>query len=180
MGCSSMPVFKDNMYFNSDAIEEFNKMALKYHNNCRKKHNVPKLELSIKLCNKSQEILENLFTNINYTNDRDNEYGENIYISDDSNFDARKVENACKSWYQEKKKYNFESNKYQNETGHFTQMVWKETKKIGFGYTKTDQGKTYFLALYEPCGNELFCFKDNVLVEEEKEKEKEKENKELI
>ena len=126
-------------------LQQMRSWLLLYNSERSSSRGGAKLELSIKLCNKSQEILENLFTNINYTNDRDNEYGENIYISDDSNFDARKVENACKSWYQEKKKYNFESNKYQNETGHFTQMVWKETKNIGFGYTKTDQGKTYFL-----------------------------------
>ena len=41
-------------------------------------------------------------------------------------------------------------------------MIWKDTRRIGFGYLKSNNGKIYFLALYSPAGNDLFKFKENV------------------
>ena len=163
MGCSSTNenIHINNNYFDKDRIVEFDKIALNYHNKIRKKHEAHFLKLSEDLRNKAQEKVEALMKKINYMDDNDNEFGENLFICDE-NLNPRKIEDACKTWYDEKNKYNFLSNKYQKGTAHFTQMVWKETKDIGFGYGKAN-GKNYFLALYSPCGNELFCFKDNVI-----------------
>jgi hypothetical protein len=40
------------------------------------------------------------------------------------------------------------------ETGHFTQLVWKGSKKVGFGLASKD-GKDYVVAEYDPPGNYL-------------------------
>ena len=102
-------------------------------------------------------------SNIHYEKDDfDNEIGENLYISTEDRKNNDNIINACKIWYNEKNKYNFDLNKYQKGTGHFTQMVWKETQKIGFSYCKLKNGKSIFLVLYYPIGNEIFKFKKNV------------------
>lgn len=38
-------------------------------------------------------------------------------------------------WYNEMNVYNFEQNDFMEQAGHFTQIVWKNTKKLGVGYT---------------------------------------------
>ena len=67
---------------------------------------------------------------------------------------------ATDDWYSEIKMYNFKKD-YQNGTGHFTQLVWKETEEVGFGVA--NKGSTYYVvANYYPAGNFLGQFANNV------------------
>ena len=68
----------------------------------------------------------------------------------------------CNSWYEEKKNYFKNSNKYSKNTSHFTQMIWKSTTDVGFGFKK--KGDYYYgVAFYYPPGNVLGEYKENVL-----------------
>ena len=142
------------------------KLVLYYHNYFRDKHNAEKLIFSSELSQKAQSKLIQLEKDIfNYNSqDDDNEIGENLFITKEKDVDI--IEKACQTWYNEKNNYNFNLNKYQNGTGHFTQMIWKKTKEIGSGYLEAKNGNIYFLVLYSPIGNELFKFIENI--EEEK------------
>lgn len=62
-----------------------------------------------------------------------NEYGENIYYA--FNFDPS-AEHCVKSWYDEIKNYNFSKPGFSSQTGHFTQVVWKDSIELGVGITK--------------------------------------------
>ena len=68
-----------------------------------------------------------------------------------------------KSWYDEINKYNFNSKKFIKGTGHFTQIVWKNSKEVGFGIAQAADGSYFCVANYYPCGNFLGEFEDNVL-----------------
>lgn len=68
----------------------------------------------------------------------DNDCGENIYCKMST---APKVtataKEAIEAWYSEIKDYNYEENKFKPGTGHFTQVVWKNTTHFGIAHTKS-------------------------------------------
>ena len=146
------------------------KKTLEIHNKFRKKHGIENLKLNEDLCKIAQSSAEK-YSETNIENMymitpklyKDNIVGENIAIID--NNDNIKFEDIVNKWYEEKKNYKFNSNKYVENTGHFTQLIWKETKEVGFGYKKI-YGKMYFIAIYYPAGNILNQFKYNVLEEQ--------------
>jgi len=68
------------------------------------------------------------------------DYGENLYSSWSSSTSSNgpSLEVAEKSWYGEVKDYDFSDGDFGSSTGHFTQVVWKDTKKIGCAKVKCD------------------------------------------
>ena len=156
------------------AIHQLWKKTLEKHNEFRKKHRIENLELNETLCEIAQSRaekysktdLEKLYMippNL-YKGDI---VGENIAIID--NYDDINFEDIINKWYEEKQKYDFNSNNYIENTGHFTQLIWKETKEVGFGHKKSFNGKMYFIAIYYPAGNIFRQFKNNVLEEQDDE-----------
>ncbi|KAH8419017.1 hypothetical protein KR222_000773, partial [Zaprionus bogoriensis] len=82
-------------------------------------------------------------------------YGENLcYVSSDPL-------NCVQLWYDEIKDYDFDNPGYSPETGHFTQLIWKESKSMGIGEHTAD-GTSYVVARYKPPGNVEGEFPDNV------------------
>ena len=57
-----------------------------------------------------------------------------------------------KSWYEEIKDYNYEIGKVTDENGHFTQLIWKDSREVGFGVA-FNGNSVYTVANYFPCGN---------------------------
>ncbi len=166
MGCCLCCQVIENEY-NPKEIKELYDKALEVHNKYREMHKVDALQLDDNLCKKAQERLNQLLKEKNRNKliikDYGKNIGENLWIGEKKIFDIKRLEEACESWYNEKIKYKFDSNKYQSGTGHFTQMVWKGTRIVGFGFLQYHENKSYFLALYYPPGNKLFHFKENVI-----------------
>ena len=80
------------------------------------------------------------------------------------------VDNAAKEaidmWYDEVKNYNFSRPGYQPRSGHFTQLVWKESKEFGVGHAQTSDGQlNIVVARYRPAGNVLRQYELNVFPE---------------
>ena len=87
-----------------------------------------------------------------------NDMGENIFKCQGTEATG---EMATNDWYNEVKSHNFKKD-FQKNTGHFTQIIWKDTKEVGFG--KASRGNTYYVvANYYPPGNFLGKYQDNVL-----------------
>lgn len=93
---------------------------------------------------------------------------------------------AVAAWGDERDKYNFKKGDFSKETGHFTQLVWKETTSLGCSRTKCDSKNNggapgyYVVCEYAPAGNVLGNFRSNVQERvkgdgDQKEEEKEKE-----
>ena len=147
----------------SPEYDNFCNEALQAHNNYRKIHHTEPLKLNRELCKIAQNYSEHL-ANVGRLQHSDNNYhndamGENLYCCFGKDPTGSSV---TSSWYSEIKNYNY-SGDWSNGTGHFTQIVWKETKEVGFGKAKDQNGKTFVVANYYPAGNVLGFFKYNVL-----------------
>lgn len=142
----------------------FQEEALKAHNEYRQKHHSPILTLNNDL-NRIAQNYANKISKINSLDHSNNEYkgeplGENIYMCQGMEPTGTDM---TKAWYDEINKYIFNSKKFISGTGHFTQIVWKNTKEVGFGIAKSNDGSFFCVANYFPCGNFLGEFDENVL-----------------
>ncbi|KAH9384548.1 hypothetical protein HPB48_026556 [Haemaphysalis longicornis] len=68
------------------------------------------------------------------------------------------------AWYDEIKMHKWKE--FQHETGHFTQVIWKGSKYVGSGIAKLGR-KIFVVSNYDPPGNVLGTFAENVLKPQE-------------
>ncbi|CAN8276196.1 unnamed protein product [Cochlearia groenlandica] len=76
-------------------------------------------------------------------------YGENIAWSsgDMSGVDAVNM------WVKEIDDYDYSSNTCTKECGHYTQVVWKNTLRVGCAKVTCNNGATFITCNYDPAGN---------------------------
>lgn len=66
------------------------------------------------------------------------------------------------SWYNECKQYDYRARHlYQSQTGHFTQVVWKNSQEVGFARAH-GSSMNFAVAMYYPAGNFLGEYEKNV------------------
>ena len=68
--------------------------------------------------------------------------------------------------YSEVTNYNFKKHEGKGTVGHFTQVVWKTSQKVGMGVakkTKNGMNKVYVVARYSPAGNNIGMNAGNVM-----------------
>jgi hypothetical protein len=53
---------------------------------------------------------------------------------------------ATSAWYDEIKLYNWSKPGFSSGTGHFTQVVWKGSQKVGFGFASNKKGQDFIVA----------------------------------
>lgn len=80
------------------------------------------------------------------------ELGENIAFGSSSQKTSATGQEVADMWYNEIEKYDF--NRHGGPgTGHFTQVVWKDSKEVGIGIATSRDGRWYVVADYYPPGN---------------------------
>lgn len=148
-----------------ESEDKFEEAALEAHNEYRKKHGVAALKLDKKLCSYAQEWADKLAKTDSFEHRTNQELGENLFCSWSSNHKAKcPGDKPVDSWYSEIKSYNFGSEPTSLSSGHFTQVVWKTSKKLGIAKARSPKsGKTIVVANYEPAGNWVGQYKENVL-----------------
>ena len=138
---------------------------LAHHNKVRKDVGNKPLIWSTQLATYAQEWANHLAkeNNCNITHriepgQQGKTYGENIFWG--SSATEFKPIDASKDWYSEIKLYKYreltEKNWY--ATGHYTQMIWKDTKEVGVGVSVCADGALIVVANYYPAGNYLHQF----------------------
>ncbi|VDO03943.1 unnamed protein product [Rodentolepis nana] len=81
------------------------------------------------------------------------DYGENIAKKTGTPGFKLTGTEATLMWYSEIADYDFEKGD-QIDCGHFTQCIWKDTKRAGFGMSKTREGDVAIVVgQYRPPGN---------------------------
>jgi len=146
------------------AAIKFQKEALDSHNQYRQKHGVAPLKIDKKLCSYAQEWANKLAKEDSFEHRTNQDFGENLYCSWSSNPKAKCAgSKPVDSWYSEMTKYTFGSEPTSSASGHFTQVVWKKTQRLGIAKAKSPKsGKIIVVANYEPAGNWIGQYKDNV------------------
>lgn len=147
----------------ADGFSTIQRECLDSHNKCRAKHGVKPLRLNQKICEYSQKWAEKLASSELLEHSGSHQYGENLYYCWHS--DPRivmKGNEPVESWYSEVKTHKYGGKPRTNETGHFTQVVWKDTKELGVGVAKSKSGKVFVVTNYSPPGNFIGKYKENV------------------
>ena len=134
------------------------------HNLYRAKHSAPNLERNSQLDAIAQAYSEKLVTLgylVHSSNTLNGNYiGENLYFGYNAGYLGTAPVDA---WYDEIKDYDFAKSEFTSGTGHFTQVVWKNSKQVGCGVACGSNDHCYVTCNYYPGGNYLGQFKDNVL-----------------
>lgn len=60
-------------------------------------------------------------------------------------------QSAVDAWYNEVASYSYSNPGWSGATGHFTQLVWKDTTRVGCGYNARCAMATY-VCQYAPAG----------------------------
>ncbi|UJR20836.1 hypothetical protein I4U23_023947 [Adineta vaga] len=141
---------------------EFIREALQVHNELRRKHGVEPLRLNNDLCKLAQEWANHLTTTgvlvHSKTKYKNQQIGENLRCQSWPVTGKEMTE----SWYNEAKKYDYHNRQlYQSETGHFTQVVWKNSQEVGFAQVQ-GPSMNFAVAMYHPAGNFLGKYEENV------------------
>jgi len=147
-------------------IKDFTKDVVDQHNKHRKLHGkVGDLKQSKELDVIAQGWADHLATvgqlshSVNtYEGDR---LGENVasrWSSSGADYQGSEV---VDQWYSEVSKYNY-STEHQGDAGHFSQVVWKDSKLIGVGKAFAKDGRVFVVCNYHPTGNILGTFNENV------------------
>ncbi|RNA32892.1 Golgi-associated plant pathogenesis-related 1-like [Brachionus plicatilis] len=148
-----------------DCNAQFNAAALEAHNSYRDLHHAPPLTLDPKVIDVASTYADKLGYEIkSLVHSGTPGYGENLAVwyssaETDCSAMARKF---VKMWYDEISLYNYNNPGFTKETGHFTQVVWKSSTKLGCGISIND-GKTFGVCNYTPPGNYIGQFAQNVL-----------------
>ena len=88
-------------------------------------------------------------------------YGENIYSSWSSTRAKIRGGDAVDSWYKETDQHTFGEEARSMNTGHFTQVVWAASLRLGVGLAQKE-GKVIVVANYDPPGNCRGRYVENV------------------
>ncbi|ELT97570.1 hypothetical protein CAPTEDRAFT_178888 [Capitella teleta] len=149
------------------ADKRFLDTCLKRHNEYRKRHQVPQMKLNTCMSAVAQKWAEHLAKTNTFAHSKDREVdgkkmGENIAMKYTSSGDDFTGEQVTDQWYSEVQKYNFNGTGGGGGTGHFTQVVWKESVELGVGKAQTQDGKWLVVANYLPAGNFMGKYKENV------------------
>ena len=129
------------------------------HNRKRKRHCAPPLEWSGEIADVAQAWADKLAKRGCAFDHSSSKYGENLAAGTESVMDA---ERAVEIWYEEQQHHKFGGGGFSERAGHFTQLVWKDSRRLGCG-TSTCNGKRIWVCNYDPPGNVKGEFADEVL-----------------
>jgi hypothetical protein len=89
----------------------------------------------------------------NFVHSSTNGVGENLYFQRPSMNDPKQ---GIDAWYGEVRAYKYDAAQYSSASGHFTQLIWKSTTRVGCGIAicpNLKGGGIMMVCRYAPQGN---------------------------
>ena len=150
-------------YKEGTLLFNFSLSAIRLHNLYRACHNATPLYFNCEIMKIAQNYSEYLANDVgslvhSKTRFHGEWMGENL-----AGFMGTNGETPTKMWYNEYSNYDFNSPGFSSGTGHFTQVVWKNSKQFGIGYS-CKNSFCYVTGNYYPGGNFGYTndYKNNV------------------
>jgi pathogenesis-related protein 1 len=121
------------------------------HNQWRKRYHVPALTWSPQLAAYAQEWANRLLKDGKFEHRQNSSYGENLAWASGQTLTPERVVNM---WGEEVKDYDYATNRCKpgKVCGHYTQVVWRNTKQVGCGVARGN-GTEIWVCNYNPPGN---------------------------
>ncbi|CAF2972289.1 unnamed protein product [Rotaria sp. Silwood2] len=141
---------------------EFVQEALQVHNEYRRKHSVEPLRLNNDLSKLAQEWANHLASTGTLLHSK-TKY-QNVHVGENLRSQSWPItgKEMTEAWYNECNKYDYNNHQScQSGTGHFTQVVWKNSQEVGFARAQ-GTSMNFAVAIYYPAGNFLGEFDKNV------------------
>jgi uncharacterized protein YkwD len=129
------------------------------HNRFRARHCAKPLAWSPKLAQVAQKWANALRDKGCVFGHSGGDLGENLAAGTSGTLDADAV---VRMWYDEVAHYRFPNGGFSAQTGHFTQVVWRGTARVGCGRSQC-KGMDIWVCEYDPAGNWEGQYRDNVL-----------------
>lgn len=85
-------------------------------------------------------------------------YGENLASS---SLKESTCSDLIEMWYDEESSYNWQNPSFSTATGHFSQVVWRDSVRIGCARDFSNRG-VYLVCNYDPPGNVMGQFRSQV------------------
>lgn len=132
---------------------------LRAHNAFRQLHGTKALSLNATVTEHAQCWADQLASDDEMSANPDTKYGENIYTCNGFEPSGFHIVSA---WYEENEHYDYGHPVFTNEASHFTNIMWDATRQLGVGIARSLSGNYYVVASYQPPGNVVGSFEQNV------------------
>ena len=128
------------------------KTLLDQHNMWRAKYNMPTLVWDDAVATVAQDWANQQATSGTFEHRQNNKFGENLWSGTMGSFPVISV---VDSWGNEVNDYDLKTNTCADgkDCGHFTQVIWFNTSKLGCGRATSADGNDIVVCNYDPSGN---------------------------
>jgi uncharacterized protein YkwD len=142
---SDVPEFNDTELFTSAVLNSTNTY--------RSQHNASDVTWNDTLADFASDYLEEGDCEFEHSG---GPYGENLAMG------YGNATASVEAWGNERDEYDFDDGEFSTETGHFTQLVWKNTTDVGCGRRLCGTSGWFLVCEYWPPGNVIGEFVDQV------------------
>ena len=131
------------------AESRFDREMVSAHNQIRAQAGVPPLKWSDHLEAVAEDWAKTLLSRREFSHRPNGKFGENLFAITGARSSTAEV---IRAWADESRNYDYRSNRCRDVCGHYTQIVWRDTQKVGCAVAR-DNRREIWVCNYDPPGN---------------------------
>jgi len=131
------------------AESRFDREMVSAHNEIRAQAGVPPLVWSERLEAVAEDWAKTLLSRREFSHRPNGKLGENLFAITGARSSSAEV---IRAWAGEARNYDYRSNRCSDVCGHYTQIIWRDTQKVGCAVAR-DNRREIWVCNYDPPGN---------------------------